>query len=71
MRAEHCAQMAAQAKEEFHRKNFQQLANMWAEMAQKAENRSVAAEEVREDATFNDRKIIQDALATIKLAEAG
>ncbi|MBX3548799.1 MAG: hypothetical protein KF748_06540 [Xanthobacteraceae bacterium] len=39
MRAETCARSAAEAQDDYHRKNFQQLAVMWTEMADKAEGR--------------------------------
>jgi hypothetical protein len=59
MRAEDCARRAKEAQDEFHRKNFQQLAAMWAEMADKAERR--AALESRE---------VDEAVETIRLAKA-
>lgn len=39
MRAETCARRAAEAQDDYHRMNFQQLAVMWTEMADKAEGR--------------------------------
>jgi hypothetical protein len=57
MRAEDCARKAAEAKDDYHRKNFQQLAVMWTEMAEKVEGRGLVA--------HND---IEDALATIESA---
>ncbi len=39
LRAEECARRAREAHDEFHKKNFTQLARMWSEMADKAEAR--------------------------------
>lgn len=65
-RAEDCLRLAEQAGDEYHRKNYQQLATMWSEMAQKAMN--------REGITSSDPDVIDsalhDALATIKNANA-
>ncbi len=55
-RAEHCARLANEAQDDYHRKNFQQLADMWFEMAAKSEGRTVEQREV------------DDALATIQRA---
>ena len=68
MRAEHCARLAEQATDDYHRKNFQQLAAMWTEMAQKAESREAAVEDAREENDFDDPKAIEDALETIRNA---
>lgn len=59
MRAEDCARRARAAKDDYHRKNFQQLAEMWAEMADKAESREAA-----------EKRVLDDALATIHIAKA-
>jgi hypothetical protein len=66
-RAEDCAKQAEEAQDEFHRKNFSQLAAMWTEMADKTEGRAAAAE-VAERA---ERQAVDEALATIKNARAG
>jgi hypothetical protein len=68
-RAEDCAKRAADAQDDFHRKNFSQLAAMWTEMADKTEGRAAAAEIV-ERAERAERQAIDDALATIKNARA-
>jgi hypothetical protein len=59
-KAEDCVRLAEQAADDFHRRNFQQLAAMWSEMADKAEGRVVALNEAADDETLND------ALATIR-----
>jgi hypothetical protein len=59
MRADECTQRARDAQDEFHRKNFQQLAAMWAEMADKAESRALQS-----------RRDAQAAVQTIRLAKA-
>jgi hypothetical protein len=59
MRADECTQRAREAQDEFHRKNFQQLAAMWAEMADKAESRALQS-----------RRDAQAAVQTIRLAKA-
>ncbi len=59
-RAEDCARRADEAHDDYHRKNFQHLATMWAEMADKAEGRAAADKEVTE------RETLDDALATIR-----
>jgi len=69
-RAEDCAKRAEEAQDEFHRKNFSQLAAMWTEMANKAEGRAAAAE-IAERAERDERQAIDEALATIKNARAG
>jgi len=59
MRAEDCARRAQDARDEFHRKNYQQLAEMWAEMADKAERRAAS-----------ERREAERAVQTIRLAKA-
>ncbi len=59
-KAQHCLQLAEQAADDFHRKNFLQLAAMWSEMASKAESRRVA------DPALDDREVIDEALETIR-----
>lgn len=55
MRAEACARRAAEAQDDYHRKNFQQLAVMWTEMADKAEGRI-------------PQRDVEDAIETIRRA---
>ncbi len=55
MRARACARRAAEAQDDYHRKNFQQLAMMWTEMADKAEGRIPQSE-------------VEDAIETIRRA---
>jgi hypothetical protein len=57
-RAEDCAQKASEAQDDYHRNNYQQLADMWREMAEKSEGR---------DAFTRDE--VDDALATIQGAD--
>lgn len=59
MRAEDCARRAQEAQDEYHRKNFEQLAAMWSEMADKAESREA-----------QQKGEVDSALATIKMAKA-
>jgi hypothetical protein len=59
MRADECVQRARDAQDEFHRKNFQQLAAMWAEMADKVESRALQS-----------RREAEAAVQTIMLAKA-
>lgn len=59
MRAEDCTRRAQEARDDFHRKNYQQLAQMWAEMADKAERRAIS-----------ERREVEDAVQTIRLAKA-
>jgi hypothetical protein len=77
-RAEDCARLAKEAQDDFHRKNFSELAAMWAEMAEKADGRAdvvvrmrerEAAERVAERKAL-EQKTIDEALATIKNADA-
>lgn len=56
-RAEHCEQRSKVAKDDYHRKIYSQLAEMWTEMAEKAEHREAT-----------QRREIDDALATIQRA---
>jgi hypothetical protein len=67
-RAEDCAERANAAQDEFHRKNFQQLADMWSEMADKAESRGVIAPDADEQPDPDEQKALNDALATIRNA---
>jgi hypothetical protein len=77
-RAEDCARQAKEAQDEFHRKNFSQLAAMWAEMAEKADGRADVVSQMREreaaeriaERKTHEQKAIDDALATIKNANA-
>jgi hypothetical protein len=57
-RAEDCARRADEAQDDYHRKNFSQLATMWGEMANKAESREASVQSE-----------IDDALATIQRAD--
>lgn len=56
-RAEDCELRSKAAKDDYHRKNYAQLASMWTEMAEKAEHRESSV-----------RREIDDALATIQRA---
>lgn len=75
-RAEDCAQRAKEAQDDFHRKNFSELAVMWAEMADKADVRAEVVEkmyerEAQERAAARkalEQKALDEALATIKNA---
>lgn len=62
-RAEDCARRASEAQDEYHRKNFQALAVMWSEMADKAEGRTGA------NAAAATPDEIDEALATIRDAD--
>ncbi|MBS4082168.1 MAG: hypothetical protein KGZ73_01330 [Rhizobiales bacterium] len=62
-RAEDCARRASEAQDEYHRKNFQALAVMWSEMADKVEGRTGAGTAA---ATPDE---IDEALATIREAD--
>ncbi len=62
-RAEDCARRASEAQDEYHRNNFQALAVMWSEMADKVEGRTGATAAA---ATPDE---IDDALATIRDAD--
>jgi hypothetical protein len=63
-KAEDCARRAREAQDEYHRKNFLELAAMWSEMADKADGRvAVGSERADEEA-------VDEALATIKNASA-
>jgi len=59
-KAEDCARRAAEAQDEYHRKNFQALAAMWFEVAAKVEGRSGT------EPAAAARNEINDALATIR-----
>jgi hypothetical protein len=67
-KAEVCARRAEEAQDEFHRKNFQQLAAMWSEMADKAESRGAIAPDADEQPDSDDQKALNEALATIRNA---
>jgi len=75
-RAEDCARQAKEAQDEFHRKNFSELAAMWAEMAEKADGRAAVVERMYEreaeervaERKAAEQKTIDDALTTIKNA---
>lgn len=60
-KAADCLRRAGEAGDDYHRKNFEQLAAMWSEMAAKAENRAVAGEAA-------EREALSDALSTIQNA---
>lgn len=62
-RAEDCATRAREAQDDYHRKNFAELAAMWTEMADKAEGREQFAVDAQKLA---EKKLIDDALATIR-----
>jgi hypothetical protein len=62
-KAADCARRAEEAQDDYHRKNFQALAVMWSEMADKAEGRAASGADAR---TGHDE--IADALDTIKNA---
>lgn len=66
-KAADCARRAAEAQDDYHRKNFSQLAAMWSEMADKAEGRVAPLEDIREARTPAENAV-EDALATIKNA---
>jgi len=70
-RAEDCLRLAEQAGDDYHRKNYQQLATMWSEMAQKAITREgiVSPDSASPDSEGIDAAL-HDALATIKNANA-
>lgn len=53
-RAEHCARSAKAAQDDYHRKNFQKLAEMWSEMAAKAESRERSEQRRVEEALKRD-----------------
>lgn len=57
-KAEDCARRAREAQDEYHRKNFQKLAAMWFEMAEKCERREAG-----------EQREIAEALATIRHAD--
>jgi len=57
-RAEDCAQRASEAQDDYHRNNFQRLADMWSEMAKKSEGREAFTQDE-----------VNAALATIQGAE--
>ena len=57
-KAEHCARLASEAQDDYHRNNFKQLADMWREMAVKREGRDA----------FSQHEV-DDALATIQNAD--
>lgn len=61
-RAMDCARRASEAGDEFHRKNYLQLADMWSEMARKADERAGITSE------NTDQEEVIDALATIREA---
>lgn len=61
-RARDCARRAEEAQDDYHRKNFEQLAAMWTEMAHKAEGRPVS------EAGEADAQTTGGALDTIKNA---
>lgn len=62
-KAEDCARRAAEAQDDYHRNNFQALATMWSEMADKAEGRAAS------NAAAASPEEIDDALATIREAD--
>jgi hypothetical protein len=66
-KAADCARRAEEAQDDYHRKNFSQLAAMWSEMADKAEGRVAPLEDIREARTPGENAV-EDALATIKNA---
>jgi hypothetical protein len=63
-KAADCARRAEDAQDDYHRKNFLELAAMWSEMAAKAEGR------IASDAEPANGQVLDDALATIKDAGA-
>ncbi len=80
-RAEDCATRARDAQDEFHRRNFLELATMWAEMADKTEGRAPLvdrlsqeeaaaraerAKRAAERRVASEQKMIDDAVHTIK-----
>jgi hypothetical protein len=71
-RAEDCARRANEAQDDFHRKNFSQLAAMWAEMADKADGRAEFVERLSKrkpvEKKSTDQNAVEDALATIRNA---
>ena len=67
-RAEDCLLRASQSGDDFHRKNFSELAAMWTEMADKAEGRETSARKAEEAKKIAEKKLLDDALATIRNA---
>jgi hypothetical protein len=63
-KAEDCARRAGEAQDEYHRKNFLELAAMWSEMADKADGRIPAEGERSEE------DVVGEALETIRSADA-
>ncbi len=62
-KAADCARRAEEAQDDYHRKNFEQLALMWSEMAEKADERAASGVDAG-----NGHDEIADALDTIKNA---
>lgn len=62
LKALECARRASEAGDDFHRKNYQQLADMWFEMARKADERAGIS------SGASDQKDVDEALATIRNA---
>lgn len=67
-RAEDCRLRASQATDEFHRRNFRELAEMWTEMAEKTESREALALRAEEAKQIAEKKLLDDALETIRNA---
>lgn len=66
-KAADCARRAEEAQDDYHRKNFLQLAAMWSEMADKAAGRSGHVQSATER-DEPDQQIVVEALSTIKNA---
>jgi hypothetical protein len=73
-RAEDCAERAKEAQDDFHRKNFSELAAMWNEMAEKADGRAALAERLSQQKASEpgsaDQNAVDDAIETIKSVSA-
>lgn len=68
-RAEDCARRANEAQDDYHRKNFLKLADIWTQMAEKAESRApLMARLGAVRAGHEDAKALKDALETIRAA---
>ncbi|MCW5681933.1 MAG: hypothetical protein KF794_05120 [Xanthobacteraceae bacterium] len=71
-RAEDCAKRANEAQDDYHRKNFLKLADIWTQMAEKEESRAplLARLGVRKPArpANDDTKALTEALETIRAA---
>ncbi len=69
-RAEDCARRAEEAQDDYHRQNFQQLADMWNDMADKAEIRAPLVAHLAAGSSGEDVKALSEALETIRAVRA-